>query len=249
MPSFRLSAIKILREAKTPLHYEEITKRALENNLIETTGSTPENSMNAVITTDIKNKKENSAFIRTEQGYYAINEKFTNQEQKIEEKIEEKEEEKIEENEKETSLTQYIGKAGEHRVVSELLFLGYNASIMSVDEGLDIVATKDNKLFNIQIKTANVNKFNLYVYDIRKISFEKFDAGNTFYVFVLKGKETNFLILSSIEVEKNIKQKNILEVGHGKRYRINLSIRDEKLYLGNKENDLSFYFNNWSLIK
>ena len=237
MPSFRLSAIKILREAKTPLHYEEITKRALENNLIETTGSTPENSMNAVITTDIKNKKENSAFIRTEQGYYAINEKFTNQEQKIEE------------NEKETSLTQYIGKAGEHRVVSELLFLGYNASIMSVDEGLDIVATKDNKLFNIQVKTANVNKFNLYVYDIRKISFEKFDAGNTFYVFVLKGKETNFLILSSIEVEKNIKQKNILEVGHGKRYRINLSIRDEKLYLGNKENDLSFYFNNWSLIK
>ena len=55
--------------------------------------------------------------------------------------------------------------------------------------------------------------------------------------------------MKSIEVEKNIKLKNILEVGHGKRYRINLSIRDEKLYLGNKENDLSFYFNNWSLIK
>lgn len=244
MSSFRLSAIKILRESKIPLHYEEITKRALENNLIETTGSTPENTMNAVITTDIKNKKEKSAFVRTKQGHYTINEKFTPQEQKIEEK-----EEIQEEKETESSQSQYIGKAGENRVVSELLFLGYNASIMSVDEGLDIVATKNNKLFNIQVKTANENKFNRYVYDIRKISFEKFGAGNTFYVFVLRGKETNFLVLSSIEVEKNIKLKNILEVGHGKRYRVNLSIRDEKLYLGNKENDLSFYFNNWSLIK
>lgn len=50
-------------------------------------------------------------------------------------------------------------------------------------------------------------------------------------------------------IEKNIQLKNILEVGHGKRYRVNLSIRDQKLYLGNKENDLSFYFNSWSLIK
>lgn len=38
--------------------------------------------------------------------------------------------------------TQYTGRVGEHRVVSELLFRGYNASIMSVDEGLDIVATR-----------------------------------------------------------------------------------------------------------
>ena len=106
-----------------------------------------------------------------------------------------------------------------------------------------------NKLFNIQVKTANENKFNRYVYDIRKISFERFGVGNTFYIFVLKGNETNFLILPSTEIEKNIQQKNILVVGHGKRLRVNLSIRDGKVYLGNLNNDISFHFNNWGLIK
>ena len=33
------------------------------------------------------------------------------------------------------------------------------------------------------------------------------------------------------------------------RYRINIRIRDGKLYLRNKENDMSSFMNNWSLIK
>jgi len=245
MTSFKLAAIKILREAKEPLHYEEITKRALEKNLIVTSGNTPELTMNAQITTDIKHKKEKSAFKRVKPGFFTINPTYVETEQKEEEQ---KEEEEISE-EIESVSTQYVGKAGEHLVVSELLFRGYNASIMSVDEGLDIVATKDNKLFNIQVKTANENKFNKYVYDIRKISFEKFGAGNTFYIFILRGNETNFLILPSMEIEKNIQQKNILVVGHGKRYRVNLSIREKKAYLGKKNNDATFFLNNWSLMK
>jgi hypothetical protein len=187
--SFKLAAIKILRDAKEPLHYEEITKRALGKNLIETSGSTPHFTMNAQITRDIKFNKEKSAFKKIKPAYYTINPNYTQQEQKREEKIE-----KTEEQAEEilTSQSQYVGKAGEHRVVSELLFRDYNASIMSVDEGLDIVATKDNKLFNIQVKTANENKFNKYVYDIRKISFEKFGSGLCKKIFLLlvKGKDT-----------------------------------------------------------
>lgn len=53
MTSFKLAAIKILKESKEPLHYEEITKRALDKNLIETTGQTSEATMNAQITVDI----------------------------------------------------------------------------------------------------------------------------------------------------------------------------------------------------
>lgn len=213
--------------------------------MIETQGATPEQTMNAIIGRDIKFNKERSPFRRLKQGLVELNSKYTEQELKKEEK-----EEKEQEKESETiSQSQYIGSAGEHRVVSELLFRGYNASTMSVDEGLDIVATKDNKLFNIQVKTANENKFNKYVYDIRKISFEKFGAGNTFYIFILRGKETNFLILPSMEIERNIQQKNILVVGHGKRYRVNLSIKDGKLYLGNLDNDATFFLNNWSLLR
>jgi len=246
MPSFKIAAIKILRESKEPLHYEELTKHALEQNLIETSGATPEATMNAQIAVDIKTKGEKSAFKRTKPGFFTINPAYTKEEQKTEEK-KEQEDQVSEESEK--ISTQYVGKAGEHLVVSELLFRGYNASVMSVDEGLDIVATKDARLFNAQVKTSNENKFNYYVFDIRISSFEKHNRNNTFYIFVLKGNDTNFLVLPYFEIQKNIDQKNILVVNKNTRYRVNIRIRENKLYLGNKENDMSYFMNNWDLIK
>jgi len=245
MLSFKLAAIKILGDTKEPLHYEEITKRALEQNLIETIGATPEMTMNAQIAVDIKNKAKLSSFIRTSPGYFTLNPNYV----AINKKVEEKETEEIEEEEKERVSSQYIGKAGEHRVVSELLFLGYNASVMSVDEGLDLVATKDEHLYNIQVKTSNENKFKYYIFDIRISSFEKHNRNNTFYIFMLKGVETYFLILPFFEIQKNIDQKNILVVNKYKKYRVNIRIRDGKLYLGKLNNDLSYFMNNWSLIK
>jgi Holliday junction resolvase len=245
MVSFKLAAIKILKDAKEDsLHYEEITKRALDQNLIETSGATPEATMNAQLAVDIKNKKDNSAFKRVKPGYFTLNPNYHEEEKK-----EEKEEQIKQEEEKETISTQYTGKAGEHLVVSELLFRGYNASIMGVDEGIDIVAVKNERLYNIQVKTANENKFNSYVFDIRISSLEKNNSNNTFYVFVLKGKEMHFLVLPLFEIEKNINQKNILVINKETRYRVNIKIRDGKLYLGNKENDMSYFMNNWNLIK
>ena len=245
MVSFKLAAIKILKEAGKPLHAEEITKRSLEKNLIETSGSTPEATMHAQIAVDIKNKGNNSAFIRTSPGTFSLNPNFTLKEEK-----EELAEEQIrQEEEKENISTQYIGKAGEHLVASELLFRGFNASIMSVDEGLDIVATKGNRLYNIQVKTANENKFNSYIADIRISSFEKHSQYNSFYIFVLRGDKTYFLILPFSEIEKNVAQKNILLINNNTRYRINVRIREGKLFLGNKENNMSYFMNNWSLIK
>lgn len=245
MVSFRLAAIRILKEAKKPLHYEEITKRALEQNLVETVGATPEYTMDAVLVTDIKNKKDKSPFIKKERSIFALNPNYKEEE----EKEEEKEEEEIRE-ESELISTQYIGKAGEHLVVSELLFRGYNASVMSVDEGLDIVATKNDKLYNIQVKTANQNKFNSYVIDLRISSFEKHNKSNTFTIFVLRaGEETTFVILPYVEIEKNIHEGNILTVNNKTRYRFNLRIRESKVYLGNLQNNISFYRDNWNVIK
>lgn len=243
MVSFKLAAIKILRDSKEPLHYEEITKKALEQNLVETSGATPEATMNAQISVDIKIKGEKSAFTRVKPGYFSLNPMYSPEEQKQEEQTE-----KIEE-ETEQISTQYVGKAGEHLVVSELLFKGYNASIMSVDEGLDIVATKEEHLYNIQVKTSTENKFNQYISDIRISSFEKHNRSNTYYIFVLKGKQTNFLILPYYEIQKNVDQENILVINKNTRYRVNIKIRDGKLYVGNKTNDASYYMNNWELIK
>jgi len=243
--SFKHEAIKILRKSTHPLHYKEITKIAIEKGLIETSGETPEMTMNAQITRDIKYKKEKSAFKKTKPGFFTINPNYTEEEQKIEEKFDEIE---SEETEVETKRTQYIGKAGEHLVISKLLFLGCNANTMVVDEGVDIVATKDERLYNIQVKTAN-EKYGKYVSDMNISSYQKNNPTNTYFIFVLRGKDTNFLILPYVEVQKNIDQKNILVVGHNKRYRINITKKDENLYLGNLQNKVTYFKNNWNFLK
>lgn len=53
-----------------------------------------------------------------------------------------------------SSDTNRIGKAGEFSVLAELIAHGYNANNMSVDEGIDIVASKDNVFYYIQVKTT-----------------------------------------------------------------------------------------------
>lgn len=242
MNKFKSSAITILTEEKKPLHYKEITRLALEKGILETEGATPDASMNAQIVMEIKRKGKLSDFIKTAPSTYALNPNKPEVEPDPEE-IQEKEEEIIIEG-------SYTGKAGEHLVCSELLFRGFNASIMSVDVGMDIVATKDNQLIGIQVKTSNLNKFNTYVFDVRKVSFERHDSGNIFYIFVLHGnKMTSYLIIPYHEMEKKVHEKAILEVGHGKRYRINIRMRENKVYLGNKEHEMNYYLNNWDIIK
>lgn len=245
MVSFKLAAINVLRKSKESLHYQEITKQAIEQNLIETSGLTPDATMNAQITRDIKLKKEKSAFIRVKPGIFKINPNYTDKTQREEEKQEILQ---IEEKEIETKSTQYIGKGGEYRVISELLFRGFNANVMSVDHGIDIVATKNDKLYNIQVKTAN-EKYGKYVSDININSYHRHNLSNTFYIFVLRGKNTNFLILPYVEAQKNIDQKNILIVDKSKRYRSNIILRDERIFLGKLSNDVTYYNNNWDLIK
>jgi hypothetical protein len=225
-----------------PLHYREITARALEAGLLETEGATPEASMNAQIIVDIKYKGNDSSFVKTAPATYALNP--NRPPDKPPQNTEEKEEER------EKIDSGYTGKAGEHLVCSHLLFRGYNASIMSVDTGLDIVATKDGSMIGIQVKTSNLNKFNTYVFDVRKVSFERHTASNVYYVFVLHGQNgDNFLILPYHEVQRKVHEKAVLEVDKKTRYRVILKFRDGKLYLGNMEHEMGYFLNNWELVR
>ena len=245
MNTFKQSAIEILQKAKKPLNYTEITRLALESGILETEGANPERTMNAVLTVDINTKAKGSDFIKKERGIFALNpnKKEIKETPKILE-AEKEEEEKI------VIAGGFTGKAGEHLVCSELLFRGFNASIMSVDVGMDIVAVKENQLFGIQVKTSNLNSFDTYVFDIRKVSFERHSNGNIYYIFVLHGeKKNNFLILPFHEVEKKVHEKAILEVGHGKRYRVNIKFRNDKVYLGNMDHEMDYFLDNWNLIK
>jgi len=247
MNKFRTAAIQILSEVKKPLHYKDITRLALEKGILETDGATPDASMNAQIITDINKKGKGSDFVKTAPSTYSLNSNKVAIEPKKQKKVLEEE---AEEEEKLSLDTGFTGKAGEHLVCSELLFRGYNASIMSVDVGMDIIATKNNKLYSIQVKTANANEYNTYNFDVRKISFERDYAGNTFYIFVLRGKaKTDFLILPLHEMEKKLAEKAIHYIVSYKKYRVKIDLREGKVYLGNKSHEMNYYLNNWDVIK
>lgn len=245
MNTFKQAAIEILKKAEKPLHYSEITRQALELGILETEGATPEATMNAQIIVDIKRKGESSDFIKTAPGKFSLNQnkKDIRPTPTIVEKEKEDEEKIVVE-------SGFTGKAGEHLVCSELLFRGFNASIMSVDIGMDIVAVKDRQLYSIQVKTSNLNRFNTYVFDVRKVSFERHSSSSIFYIFLLHGKKENhFLILPFLEMEKKVHEKAILTVNHGKSYRVNIKFRDGKVYLGTLDHEMSYFLDNWNLIK
>ena len=146
----------------------------------------------------------------------------------------------------------FTAKAGEYLVCSELLFRNFNASVMSVDVGVDIVAVKgENQLFGIQVKTANLNKRqNTFIFDIRKVAFDRHNNSSTYYIFVCVGEDKNdFLILPFHEMEKKVSENAIKEVDHGKRYRVNIKFRDGNVHLGTKEHEMKYFLNNWNLIK
>ena len=49
---FKDAAYEILKQARKPLHYNEITDRALDANLLETAGITPHATMGSLLYTD-----------------------------------------------------------------------------------------------------------------------------------------------------------------------------------------------------
>lgn len=71
--SARDAAVEVLSAADEPLHYREITERILERDLWATSGKTPEATVNAQIVTEINSKGQESRFVRTAPGTFALN--------------------------------------------------------------------------------------------------------------------------------------------------------------------------------
>lgn len=142
----------------------------------------------------------------------------------------------------------FLGKAGEHAVMSELLFWGFNASLMAVDEGIDVVASKDNRYFHIQVKTASPSASGNYSFSIRAESFETNDSAQTFYIFVMRKKASNdYAVIPSSHLRN---QKSLGVIGGANGLSITIS-SDEKgrVFTMNRKDDISLFINNFGIIK
>ena len=139
----------------------------------------------------------------------------------------------------------HIGFAGEHFAVGELLLQGINAMRTNVDSGYDIVAIGEDKVAHlIQVKTANRNDYDSYSFHINTG-----DSEDRVYIFVFLNKsEKNFIVISRKEVLLQEKAGNVWSIKSTSRFRFRFYLRDGKAYLGNLENDITNFLNNWSFF-
>ncbi|NKB59036.1 MAG: hypothetical protein GKS00_22135 [Alphaproteobacteria bacterium] len=146
--------------------------------------------------------------------------------------------------------TQYTGKAGECAVISELLFYGFNASAMAVDDGIDVVASKDNKYFHIQVKTSNSTENAGFSFTIKKSTFTAKDSFQTFYIFVIREKGehryfNDYIILPSNQIRQYI-EVGIIKDGQSLSIRVQKDSRGR--YILNAKQDVTISVNTFSQL-
>ncbi len=106
-------------------------------------------------------------------------------------------------------ITEYTGRAGECAVMSELMFNHYNVNRMMIDEGVDIVAVKDNIYYYIQVKTVAVKDGRINA-QVSIDNFDKYIGAQMRYIIVARTKDGQgtpknvFFTFSQQEITKGI---------------------------------------------
>lgn len=126
--------------------------------------------------------------------------------------------------EEQKPTTNFFGKAGEYAVMSELLFRGFNANNMTVDDGINIIASKDNNFYFIQVKTVTLRPNRTAIAQIKLKNFEKFIKQQIRYVIAVKcNKEIRFFTLANDHI-RQLQFKKAMSVSE-KTDRLSIKIR------------------------
>lgn len=151
----------------------------------------------------------------------------------------------------------YMGKGGECLVMGELLFNGYNVNNMIVDEGIDLVACKDNVFYYIQVKTKSVAQNNRVYFQIKKERFASFVGTQIRYILVsrysIKNEErTMFFIFTNNDIERLMFHGAIPQPANETQalsIKIEYDPRTAKAFVcdGKVREDVSFNMNNFKL--
>ena len=232
---------KILADAGRPLHYKEITDIALRRKLINPTPR-PAATVSARLSTEMKKGSE-SVFIKVpgRPGMYALKnvggapQRNPHPKQKLTNP---------------SRINLQVGKAGEYLVASELLFRGFDIWIPRVDSGTDLVAEKDGRRFDIQVKTGNALPGGYYQMLIGIRPFNRRNHSGTFYVFVMRSDgSTSCVVLPSADIEKMVDQGNVKKTAD-KYIVVKFFPHEGTYFLGRKDGqNVGYNINNWGIIK
>lgn len=235
-------AYDILSNAKEPLHVSVIAEKAIADN--KNMGMTHDDfvkKLNSSLAQNVKLTTTKPSFAK------AINPKTGKDRKGVYRHRVLKASPSIPPQPQPTTDTLFIGRAGEYAVMSELLFLGFNVSLMSVDQGIDIIASKNNQYFHIQVKTTSIDLNGQYVFTTKSKSFTATNSISTFYVFVMRGKLSNeYSVIPSGYLHTLINRGVIAGV---ESFSIRILKDKNKQYLLNKKDDISWSINNFGQLK
>ena len=68
---FKTAARKVLEEVGHPLHYTDITEIALQSGYLQSAGQTPQNTMRARLSVDVRDNP-GTLFMQTAPGVYGL---------------------------------------------------------------------------------------------------------------------------------------------------------------------------------
>lgn len=266
------AAHAVLQKAGRPLTADEIVGVALKEGLIVAKGRTPGTTMGALLYTDIK--RDGSRFAKSGPGLFrlsgagapppgeraqgdgengakgtrkrtagAVGEAKYGGQQAAAGLYALQDIRKIDE----PSGNDYqrrIGAAGELRVMSELLLRGYNADHITIDNGIDIRATKGKNVYDIQVKTVTeLRTGNKFVTTIRKEAFERAGGPQVYYVFVLRNRHNGITyVTASNKAMKTMIQNGSITTNKAG-YQAQFTVKDESLFLRNENVDE--HVNDW----
>ena len=147
----------------------------------------------------------------------------------------------------------FIGAGGECAVMAELLFNGYNVNRMMVDEGVDIVAVKENIYYYVQVKTTTVKDNGNITCSIDKGRHAQYIGNQMRYVIVARTKDKSgypmniFFKFSPNDIQQAIFNQC---VSVGTKINIKIKFNDktgEPILYDNKEMPIGYFMNNFTL--
>lgn len=142
----------------------------------------------------------------------------------------------------------FIGRGGEHSVMGELLFWGYNVSMMAVDNGVDLVAEKNNVYFNVQVKTSTESSEGRYLFTVKRNAFLLNDKASMFYVLVIRKKVSNeYLVIPSSFIRTLI---DASSNGMGSMVSLVVNVDERgRRYVLNGSTDVNLFVGNFGVIR
>lgn len=147
----------------------------------------------------------------------------------------------------------FYGSAAEYFVITELLYRGYIAQKMPVDLGLDVYATKGEKIFFFQVKNVSFDKSNTRHISITTSSFLKNESTSVFYIFVIQKEDYREALIIDYLTMRRLKNEKFIHEENEKTMMISFQREGSSVFIFRKDNqeikkDMTGYLDDWDSI-